>query len=179
MNTEDGPLASDTVTYTYNYARLRSGLSLQPTGSWTNGFTYDAARRLSAVTSPASTFSLAYRDSQPLATKNINPRHNAHGIRFHALEATAGFFLETPLNGLLARCGSSMLRSMMSEIGPRRWRLGLFVGALGLGHCRRLVWAGPLARVTPSNQRTRQVHVKNVVLFTNRRCSILENSALR
>src|SRR5439155_14460594 len=40
LNTEDGPWASDTVTYTYNNARLRSGLSLQqPTGTWTNGFT--------------------------------------------------------------------------------------------------------------------------------------------
>jgi len=29
LNTEDGPFASDTVTYTYNNTRLRSGLSLQ------------------------------------------------------------------------------------------------------------------------------------------------------
>src|SRR6266542_3763735 len=43
------------------------------------------------------------------------------------------FFLETPLNGLMAQCGTSILRSMISEIGPRRWRLGLFVGALNLG----------------------------------------------
>jgi hypothetical protein len=29
LNTEDGPFVSDTVTYTYNNARLRSGLALQ------------------------------------------------------------------------------------------------------------------------------------------------------
>src|SRR5438046_2621625 len=34
LNTEDGPWASDTVTNSYNNARLRSGLTLQqPTGS--------------------------------------------------------------------------------------------------------------------------------------------------
>ncbi len=55
-------------------------------------------------------------------------------------------FLETPLNGVLARFGMSILRSMISEIAQRRWRLGLFFGALDLGRCPRLVWAGPLAR---------------------------------
>jgi len=66
LNTEDGPWASDTVTYTYNNARLRSGLSLQqPTGTWTNGYTWDGARRLNAETSQAGTFTYSYRDSQP------------------------------------------------------------------------------------------------------------------
>src|SRR5439155_21703157 len=60
LHTEDGPWANDTVTYTYNNARLRSGLSLQqPTGTWTNGFGWDAAHRLSSVSSPAGTFSYA------------------------------------------------------------------------------------------------------------------------
>src|SRR5436190_6605198 len=72
------------------------------------------------------------------------------------------FFLETPLNGLLARCGTSILRSMISEIGPRRWRLGFFVGDLDLGRCPRLIWAGPLARVTPGDGRPRPVLVKIV-----------------
>src|SRR6266566_5032182 len=75
LNTEDqpaprlrqagGPFASDTVTYTYNNARLRSGLTLQqPTGSWTNGFTWDAAHRLSTETSPAGTFTYTYQVGQ-------------------------------------------------------------------------------------------------------------------
>ena len=55
--TEDGPWASDTVTNSYSN-RLRTSLSLaQPTGSWTNGFIYDAAKRLTNVTSQAGAFS--------------------------------------------------------------------------------------------------------------------------
>src|SRR5213592_171011 len=56
--------AADTVTYTYNN-RLRASLSLQqPTGSWTNGFTWDAAHRLSTVSSPAGTFAYTYKVGQ-------------------------------------------------------------------------------------------------------------------
>ena len=52
-----------TVTNTYNNARLRSGLVLQqPTGTWTNGFTWDAAHRLSTVSSPAGTFTYTYKE---------------------------------------------------------------------------------------------------------------------
>src|SRR6266571_8320312 len=61
LNSEDGPFASDTVSYTYNNARLRSGLTLQqPTGSWTNGFLYDAAKRLTNLTSQAGAFAYSY-----------------------------------------------------------------------------------------------------------------------
>jgi len=65
LNTEDGPFVSDTVTNTYNNARMRSGLVLQqPVGSWTNGFTWDAAHRLSTVSSPAGTFAYSYKLGQ-------------------------------------------------------------------------------------------------------------------
>jgi len=65
MNTEDGPWSTDTVTYTYNIARLRTGLTLQqPTGSWTNGVGYDAAKRLTNVTSSGGTFTYAYKAGQ-------------------------------------------------------------------------------------------------------------------
>jgi RHS repeat-associated protein len=54
--TEDGPFASDTVTNTYAN-RLRTALALQqPSGIWTNGFKYDAAQRLTNVTSQAGSF---------------------------------------------------------------------------------------------------------------------------
>lgn len=54
--TEDGPFSSDTVTNIYS-SRLRTNLSLaQPTGQWTNRFGYDAAKRLTNVTSPAGSF---------------------------------------------------------------------------------------------------------------------------
>ena len=73
LNTEDGPWASDTVTYTYNN-RLRASLSLQqPTGSWTNGFTYDAAHRLSKVSSPAGTFTKNYLGASRLIQKLALP----------------------------------------------------------------------------------------------------------
>jgi YD repeat-containing protein len=57
---EQQPFVADTVTNTFTN-RLRIALALgQPTGAWTNGFTYDSARRLTAVISPAGTFSYAY-----------------------------------------------------------------------------------------------------------------------
>ena len=53
--TESQPFASSTVTNTY-VNRLRTRLSLQqPTGVWTNAFTYDIAGRLTNVASPAGT----------------------------------------------------------------------------------------------------------------------------
>jgi YD repeat-containing protein len=58
--TEDGPYANDTLTNTY-VNRLRSKLNLQqPTGMWTNAFTYDAARRLANVASPAGSFGYTF-----------------------------------------------------------------------------------------------------------------------
>jgi YD repeat-containing protein len=59
LKSEDGPWASDTVSYTYHSGvpRLRTGLSLaQPSGAWTNGYGYDAAGRLTNVTSLAGGF---------------------------------------------------------------------------------------------------------------------------
>ena len=56
LATEGGVFASDTLTNTY-LNRLRTALSLaQLTGSWTNGFIYDAAGRLTNVTSQAGSF---------------------------------------------------------------------------------------------------------------------------
>src|SRR2546423_15227447 len=73
------------------------------------------------------------------------PDINARGIRSHALAATAGILLGNPLNRLLAQCGTSILRSMVWEIGPRRWRLGLFFGPLDLGGGPGVApgWYGP------------------------------------
>src|SRR5512134_2119021 len=51
--TENGPFDDDTVTNTYVNG-LRTALALQqPTGTWTNGFGYDYAARLTNVTSQA------------------------------------------------------------------------------------------------------------------------------
>jgi RHS repeat-associated protein len=63
--TEDGPWSNDTVTNIYDN-RLRTGLRLQqPTGLWTNEFGYDAAKRLTSVTSPAGTFSYTLAATAP------------------------------------------------------------------------------------------------------------------
>src|SRR5437868_12230392 len=56
LYTEDGPFASDTVTNIY-FNRMRTNMALQqPTGFWTNKFVWDAAKRLTNVTSSAGSF---------------------------------------------------------------------------------------------------------------------------
>jgi RHS repeat-associated protein len=68
---EDGPWSSDTVTYGYS-DMLRTSLSLQqPTGSWTNGFAYDAAKRLTNVTSQAGAFGYSYDPTRQLLPQAI------------------------------------------------------------------------------------------------------------
>src|SRR5579863_9591227 len=60
LYTETGPFADSTVTNIYlNHLRVGLGLQ-QPTGFWTNAFGYDAARRLTNVTSPAGAFGYTY-----------------------------------------------------------------------------------------------------------------------
>jgi hypothetical protein len=57
------------VTNLYNSARLRSGLVLvQPTGTWTNGFGYDAAHRLATVSFSGGTFTNTYKGPGNLVT---------------------------------------------------------------------------------------------------------------
>jgi RHS repeat-associated protein len=58
--TENGPFDSDTVTNTYSNRRRVGLLLQQPSGSWTNGFGWDGAGRLTNVISPAGTFGYAY-----------------------------------------------------------------------------------------------------------------------
>ncbi len=70
LSTEDGPWANDTVTWEYNHARMRSALRLQQTAThwWTNSYVWDAAHRLSSVTSPAGTFTYGYDGPGTLRT---------------------------------------------------------------------------------------------------------------
>ncbi len=62
LASEDGPWAEDTVSYSYQYAGPRSGLTLlQPNASpWTQSYGYDAAERLTSVVSPAGSFGYAH-----------------------------------------------------------------------------------------------------------------------
>jgi RHS repeat-associated protein len=60
LSSEDGPWANDTVSYTYAQ-QLRTALSLsQPSGSWSQSYGFDNARRLNSLTSPAGTFGYGY-----------------------------------------------------------------------------------------------------------------------
>ncbi|HKW30122.1 MAG TPA: RHS repeat-associated core domain-containing protein [Verrucomicrobiae bacterium] len=60
LTSEDGPWSNDTVSYTYAN-RLRTGLILsQPSGSWSQSYGYDSARRLTSVISPAGEFDYSY-----------------------------------------------------------------------------------------------------------------------
>lgn len=59
--TEDGPWSSDTLSYHYNTAGLRDGLTIQqPAGSFTNGYSYDAAHRLTQIVSHSGTYTYDY-----------------------------------------------------------------------------------------------------------------------
>ncbi|MDX1950703.1 MAG: hypothetical protein SFY81_00885, partial [Verrucomicrobiota bacterium] len=59
--TEDGPWVSDVVSNLFNASGLRSGMVVyQPTGTFTNGYLYDAGKRLTNLTSKAGTFSYDY-----------------------------------------------------------------------------------------------------------------------
>ena len=64
---EDGPWADDTVSYTYNN-RLRASVSvLAPNASpWTESYAYDAAKRLTNVTSAAGSFGYMYDPTRNL-----------------------------------------------------------------------------------------------------------------
>jgi RHS repeat-associated protein len=103
LNTEDGPWTNDTVTYTYNN-RLRASLSLQqPTGTWTNGYTWDASHRLSTVASPAGTFTYTYRDSQPstLIKKLSLPNTSYITNTYDSVARLTGTYLENSSNTVL------------------------------------------------------------------------------
>ena len=58
---EDGPWADDTVSYSHTNALRQSLALLQPSASaWSQAYTYDAAKRLKTLASPAGTFSYNY-----------------------------------------------------------------------------------------------------------------------
>jgi len=65
LYTEGGPFAADIVAHYFNN-RMRVGLWLQQlSGTWTNGFGYDAAKRLTTVLSPAGAFNYLLPSTRP------------------------------------------------------------------------------------------------------------------
>lgn len=92
--TEDGPFASDTLTNLYQN-RLRAGLSLQqPAGTWTNGFRYDAAWRLTNVTSRAGAFDYTYSYASPLPLKVSLPNTAYIANTYDSLARLIGTWLK-------------------------------------------------------------------------------------
>lgn len=79
LQSEDGPWASDTVTYTYQN-RLRTGLNLQaPNASdWVQSYGYDGARRMGTLTSPAGTFSYTYDPTAQMQVKKLSLPNGAY-----------------------------------------------------------------------------------------------------
>jgi YD repeat-containing protein len=77
---EDGPWANDTVSYTYDTGRRRSGLTLlAPNASaWTQRYVYDAASRMTNITSPAGGFAYAYDATRQLQVKKLTLPNTAY-----------------------------------------------------------------------------------------------------
>ncbi len=86
------------MTNTYNN-RLRTGLSLaQPTGKWTNSLGYDAAKRLTSVTSPAGTFTYtlaAASAASPLPKKLLLPNTSYITNTYDSVARLKGTYLKT------------------------------------------------------------------------------------
>ncbi len=139
--TEDGPWANDTVTNTYNNARLRSGLVLQqPTGTWTNGFTWDAAHRPGAVSSPAGTFTYSYKGGQAsrLPIKLALPNTSYITNTYDNVARLTGTYLDNSSNTILDKS------EYLYNAGSQRIRLTRTDGSYytnNYDNIGQLVWA--------------------------------------
>jgi YD repeat-containing protein len=76
---EGGLWTDDAVSYTYNN-RLRTGLGLlQPDSSaWAQSYSYDGARRLTSLSSPAGTFSYSYDPTRHLQVNKLTEPNGAY-----------------------------------------------------------------------------------------------------
>ena len=132
LNTEDGSWSSDSVSYTYNN-RLRASLSLQqPTGTWTNGYTWDAAHRLSTVSSSAGTFTYTYPDSQPstLVKKLSLPNRSYITNTYDNVARLTGTYLDNSSNTVLDKS------EYLYNTNNQRIRLTRVTGRFKLTHLR-------------------------------------------
>jgi RHS repeat-associated protein len=72
-DSEDGPWAEDTISYSYSQRRLTGASLLQPGASaWTVSYGYDAAQRLTNLTSAAGAFGYQYESSRPGLESRVN-----------------------------------------------------------------------------------------------------------
>ena len=102
---EDGPWADDTVSYTYNN-RLRASVSvLAPNASpWTESYAYDAAKRLTNVTSAAGSFGYMYDPTRNLQVGRLTLPNGA--AITNAYDSVARLLSTTLKNSQLAALNS-------------------------------------------------------------------------
>ena len=99
--TETAPWTTDTLTNGY-VNRLRTKLGLQTASStWTNGFIYDAAGRMSNVLSPAGTFIYSYAGAGSLVARLALPNTAYITNLFDPVARLKGTFLENSGNTVL------------------------------------------------------------------------------
>jgi RHS repeat-associated protein len=102
--TESQPFSSSTLTNTY-VNRLRTSLSLQqPTGVWTNSFAYDAAARMTNVTSPAGSFGYTVGASSAggrLVKKLLLPNTSYITNTYDTVARLTGTYLDNSANSVL------------------------------------------------------------------------------
>ncbi|MDB6065172.1 MAG: type secretion protein Rhs, partial [Pedosphaera sp.] len=66
LKSEDGPWASDTISYTYYQGQLTNLSLAQPSASpWTQAYGYDSMWRLQTLASPAGNFGYGYSTANP------------------------------------------------------------------------------------------------------------------
>jgi RHS repeat-associated protein len=100
---EDGPWDSDTVSYTYSN-RLRTGLALLAISCspWTQTYAYDAARRLTSLSSPAGTFGYAYDSVRTALPGRLSLPNGAYITNtFDPLARLVSTSLKNSTNGIL------------------------------------------------------------------------------
>ena len=102
--TEAEPFASSTLTNTY-VNRLRTSLVLQqPAGLWTNKFVYDAAGRLTNVTSPAGAFAYTVGGASAassLVKKIALPNSSYITNTYGAVARLTGTYLDNSAHSIL------------------------------------------------------------------------------
>jgi YD repeat-containing protein len=105
-----GLLASEAERYSPAYAtnsytytnRLRASMTLsQPAGSWAQDYTYDSARRLSTLTSPAGTFTYHYFGAGNLATNLALPNSSCVSNTLDSVARLTGTYLLTSAGTVL------------------------------------------------------------------------------
>ncbi|MBI3851947.1 MAG: RHS repeat-associated core domain-containing protein [Verrucomicrobia bacterium] len=103
---EDGPWANDTVSYSYDSGRRRSGLTiLAPNASaWTQSYGYDSANRMTNITSPAGAFgyTLGGTSSASSLIKRLTLPNGAYITNtFDSVARLTGTYLKNSGNSVL------------------------------------------------------------------------------